>query len=73
MLTAQSLAVIEVCRHPKLSFVHFLTWGSAPHPNSVAFEGPTPRTAPSRARRARRRHAAAKTPSRNEPHDGLVS
>jgi hypothetical protein len=73
MLTAQSLTVIEVCRHPKLSFDHFLTWGSAPHPGSVACEGPTPRAAPSRARRARRRHAAAKTPSRIEPHDGLVS
>jgi hypothetical protein len=52
MLTAQSLAVVEVCRHPKLSFDHFLTWGSAPHP---------------------RLRAAAKTPSRVDPHDGLVS
>jgi hypothetical protein len=30
-----------------------LTWGSAPHPGSVARGGPTPRSALSRARRAR--------------------
>jgi hypothetical protein len=30
-----------------------LTWGSAPHPGSVAREAPQPRSAPSRARNAR--------------------
>ena len=29
------------------------TWGSAPHPGSVARGGPRPRSAPSPARRAR--------------------
>ena len=34
-----------------------ITWGSAPHPGSVACGAPTPRAAPSPARRARRRYA----------------
>ena len=42
----------------------FLTWGSAPHPGSVACGAPTPRAAPSRARRARRRSAQREQNSR---------
>jgi hypothetical protein len=38
--------------------------GSAPDPGSVARGGPVPRSAPSRARLARRRYAAALTSSR---------
>ena len=47
-----------------------LTWGSAPHPGSVACGAPTPRAAPSRARRARRRYAQREQNSQ-EPHNGL--
>src|SRR5947207_911709 len=48
-------------------------WGSAPHPGSVACGAPMPRTAPSRARCARRRYAQREQNSRQEPHNGLTS
>src|SRR6266852_3059123 len=52
-------------------FSSYLTWGSAPHPGSVACGAPMSRATPSRARGARRRSAATRTESRREPHNGL--